>query len=75
MSAAVRPSADGQSLDVATPRTLFPLGTASGGAYPPTFKMDYDVSADGERFLVLQTTDAAATSAITVIANWQPRPR
>jgi hypothetical protein len=71
--AAVRPSADGASLDVEAPRILFQTRMAGGGTYPANFKIDYDVSGDGQRFLMLVTTDDAAMASITVIANWQPK--
>jgi hypothetical protein len=46
---------------------------AGGGTYPANFKIDYDVSGDGQRFLMLVTTDEAAMASITVVANWQPK--
>jgi len=69
MSAALRPSADGLSFDVEPPRALFQGRLAEAGAYPPNFKMDYDVSPVGDRFLMLQTIEKAA-APITVVANW-----
>jgi serine/threonine protein kinase/Tol biopolymer transport system component len=34
------------------------------------FRMNYDVSADGQRFLVSTPTEGAGTSPITVVLNW-----
>lgn len=73
MSAAVRPSADGTSLDVDPARLLFQGRLSARGVYPPSYKIDYDVSPAGDRFLILQTTDSSEGAAITVVANWQPQ--
>jgi len=37
------------------------------------FRHQYMVSSDGQRFLVATVTEGA-TSPITVILNWKPRP-
>jgi Tol biopolymer transport system component len=73
MSAAVRPSAAGSVLDVEPARQLFQSRLQNRGLYPPNFKIDYDVSRGGERFLMLQATEKAEAAAITVVANWRPK--
>jgi hypothetical protein len=45
----------------------------AGGSAGPDFKIDYDVAGDGERFLMLQGSDATDALAITVVANWHPQ--
>jgi hypothetical protein len=55
-----------------TPKALFPASISGGGAV--TIQHRYDVTADGQRFLI-NTVAAAATpessSPITVVLNWQ----
>ena len=48
------------------PKALF--STSMVGARNLTF--NYDVSADGQRFVVVQQADAGETPTITVIENW-----
>ena len=43
------------------------------GLYPPNYKIDYDVSPDGDRVLMLQATEKAEAAAISVVANWRPK--
>jgi len=45
-----------------------------GGALQGTFRQQYDVSSDGQRFLINTITEEAA-SPITVILNWKPRAK
>jgi hypothetical protein len=73
MSAAVRPSADGATLDVEAARQLFRSRLQDRGLYPPNYKIDYDVSPAGDRFLMLQATEKAEAGAISVVANWRPK--
>lgn len=71
MAAPVKLSPDGQSLEVGTPVTLFPVRIA-GGPLPGNAKQQYVVSSDGQRFLVNLAAEEAA-SPITVILNWKPK--
>ena len=52
-------SADGGVLRFGTPAPLF------------TIRGNYDVSADGQRFLVLTPVDEREASPMTVVSNWQ----
>jgi hypothetical protein len=45
-----------------------------GGAVQGTFLQQYDVSPDGQRFLMNTITEEAA-SPITVILNWNPEAK
>ena len=52
-----------------TPRLLFDGGFLTGVGRVPV----YDVTADGQRFLMVQnapSTDGAAPATITVVQNW-----
>jgi Tol biopolymer transport system component len=59
----------GATLQAGVPRTLFRAPVFSGGA---TVSNHYwDVSPDGQRFLVNTTTANDASSMLTVVLNWQ----
>jgi eukaryotic-like serine/threonine-protein kinase len=73
MAAPVKLSPDGQSLETGTPAALFPVRIA-GGPLPGSFKQQYAVSSDGQRFLVNLAADEGVSSPITLILNWKPRP-
>jgi hypothetical protein len=64
-AAGVRTSAT--SIETDTPRELFPVSAPGPLGYP------YDVTADGQRFLVLDAAGTAQGSAapLTVVTNWQ----
>jgi hypothetical protein len=73
MSAPVKLSPEGQSLETATSLALFSVRIA-GGPLPGVNKQQYAVSPDGQRFLVNMPPDDAATSSpITLIMNWKPK--
>jgi Tol biopolymer transport system component len=61
-------SPDGRSLTVGTPAVLFRAAPFSG--FTPNARIEYAVSADGERFLVNRATEGSTTTPITVVANW-----
>jgi Tol biopolymer transport system component/predicted Ser/Thr protein kinase len=65
MAAGVQTSAT--SVETDTPRELFPVSTPGPLGYP------YDVTADGQRFLVLEAVGATQGTAapLTVVTNWQ----
>lgn len=62
MAAGVRETASGLAID--TPRELFTT-TARPNPTPP-----YDVTADGQRFLVREPAAGASDNPLTVIVNW-----
>lgn len=64
-AAGIRASAG--RVDIETPRALFPVLLFPGPAYV------YDVTPDGQRFVVVSPpgADAQGTSAINVISDWQ----
>jgi eukaryotic-like serine/threonine-protein kinase len=70
MAVPVRTSADDQALELGAAVRLFRVpivfgGSATGGAV----RQQYEVSPDGERFLVNVAADEAATP-ITIVQNW-----
>jgi len=60
----------GQAIDVGRPEALF--ATRVGGAVQARNRQQYDVSEDGQRFL-MNVTSQESVSTITVILNWRPR--
>jgi hypothetical protein len=57
----------GDRVDAATPQSLFdfaPLATFAG-------TLDYQPTADGQRFLALVPASDEAPAPITVVLNWQ----
>ena len=65
-------SARSNALDVGTPSALFQTRVAGGSLIPAPNKQQYDVSRDGQRFLVNTSTgDFTSNTAITVILNWK----
>jgi eukaryotic-like serine/threonine-protein kinase len=63
MAAGIRTTAT--SVEPDTPRELFPISV------PVNIPSPYDVTADGQRFLVEELTSAGRTSPLTVLVNWQ----
>ena len=70
MSVPIRYSPDGREIRPETPVSLF--ATRVGGAVHSNDRQQYVVSADGKRFLMNTLTEAS--SPITLILNWKPRP-
>jgi Tol biopolymer transport system component/predicted Ser/Thr protein kinase len=66
VSVDIRPSADG--IQAGTPRRLFSSSTALAGGYT---RVSYDVTPDGQRFLVQEPTRLQA-SPLNVFVNWLP---
>ena len=58
----------GDGFAAAAPVPLFPLRTGNTGL---TYPAEYDVSADGERFVVCQVPEHAPATAITIITDWE----
>jgi eukaryotic-like serine/threonine-protein kinase len=64
MAVGVRSSAT--SVEADTPRELFPVSLPANVGFP------YDVTSDGQRFLVLEATGGALGSApLNIVLNWQ----
>ncbi len=66
---AVRVSGDGPAFQSWTPHVLF-------NATPPhlrTPNFEYDVSADGERFLMIEPLVAPEYQPLTLVSNWRSR--
>lgn len=61
---AVSVNGQGQEFVVNTERALFTMHGPASGRYP------YDVSLDGQRFLVNTVVEAAIPSPITLVVNW-----
>ncbi|MBI1955862.1 MAG: PD40 domain-containing protein, partial [Acidobacteria bacterium] len=59
-----------ESLEIGTPQALFETRTAGGASALPTSLAQYDVSSDGQRFLMNVGPEAASTIPITVVLNW-----
>jgi Tol biopolymer transport system component len=70
MAVPIRPSADGRSIEAATPVALF--ATRVGGAIRGTYLQQYVVSPKGDRFLMNTVTSEASVAPVTVILNWRP---
>jgi hypothetical protein len=58
----------GDRLDLAAPKVLFALPAHYVSGY------SYDVSADGQRFLVLAPYRRQAREPLTVVVNWPALP-
>jgi len=71
MAAPVQLDPARQSVDVGTVVALFSTRVV-GGALPGARKHQYDVSADGQRFLINTAIEESAPSPITLILNWKP---
>ena len=54
----------GANFEVGTVRPLFKMSPAGAGIYK------YDVSADGQRFLINMRTLETAPAPVTVVLNW-----
>ena len=63
MSVSVDPG--GASLKLSLPKPLFPTRLQFDSSF-----RQYDVSADGKRFLLAQPLEESASVPITVIVNW-----
>jgi Tol biopolymer transport system component len=60
-------------IEPGTPVSLFDAHTVGGPYSPFGFRQQYDVSPDGQRFLVNSITKEV-TSPVTVILNFKPKP-
>jgi Tol biopolymer transport system component len=73
MAAPVSP--EGDTLRPGVPSALFQTRIAGGPLTPAPNRQQYDVSRDGQRFIINTSTEEASTAAITVILNWKPPGR
>ena len=71
MAAPISLASNGQAVEAGVPVPLF--ATRVGGAVQGFNRQQYMVSPDGQRFL-MNTVTEEATSPITVILNWKPKP-
>ena len=65
-------NSDGASFEVGGVRTLFavrPRPMVTLGDYP------YDVSVDGQRFLVNTVVEETTSTPITLVVNWRAGPK
>jgi Tol biopolymer transport system component len=60
-----------KKLEVGTPQALFRTSLGIMGSTRPDLRQQYDVSADGKRFILLETVQTKAPPPITVFSNWQ----
>ena len=67
MAAAV--SGQGSGFDVGAVRPLFQTRARAGVRFG-FVNYSYDVSADGQRFLVNTMPDESASTPVTVVVNW-----
>jgi serine/threonine protein kinase/Tol biopolymer transport system component len=70
MAVPVRASAD--SFEVGETMPLFAVRIPNGAVQPGGLGRQYEVSVDGQRFLVVTLVDDAAPSSITLIQHWRP---
>ena len=75
MLMAVDVNTTGTNLQLGVPKALFraPVQGGTGGATATAWR--WDISPDGQRFLVNTALDNNATSPITVLLNWQSAVR
>lgn len=67
---AVSIESKGTSLQFSNPTPLFETRLPNGFAAVTGFRQQYDVTADGQRFLMNTTPRQAAEVPITVVLNW-----
>jgi len=72
MAVPIRLASNTQTIEAGSPIPLF--ATRVGGALSFPFNQQYDVSSDGQRFLMNTVTDEEAAAPITVILNWKAKP-
>jgi len=60
---AVSVTMDGDRVEVGSPKKLFPMR-------PVVPRYFYDVSPDGQRFLVNTADEPAASTPLTLVVNW-----
>ena len=64
---AVPIASTGSTFESGAPQALFETHTPSAS---PGYRINYDVTADGQRFLVNTALSAGASTSVTVVLNW-----
>jgi Tol biopolymer transport system component len=64
----VVPTTIGPAFEAGTPAALFEINVRDLGA--PSFPKRYDVTPDGQRFVVQELTGRISPSSLTVVVNW-----
>ncbi len=64
-------NASGGTVQLGIPKALFRASVLGGSGGAPTTAWRWDLSKDGQRFLINTSLEDAATSPITVLLNWQ----
>lgn len=72
MAVPIRPTADGKGLEVGAPQPLFTAPVAEPVPLQSGYVLAYDVSPDGQRFLVNTVTEEPSLAPITLVLNWKP---
>jgi Tol biopolymer transport system component len=72
MAVPIRASADGTRLELGVATPLFLTQILGGAIQTGGLGPQYDVSSDGQRFLVVTLVEDAVSTPITLIQNWQP---
>jgi len=70
MSVTLRESSDGRTLAPNPPQRLFRPAIVGGGSIIIGATQQYDVSADGHRFLINMSLSEASASPISIVLNW-----
>ena len=60
-----------KKLEVKPPEPLFETSTFIGNNVTRAWRQQYDVSADGKRFLLLNIVQAQTPPPVTIFSNWQ----
>ena len=72
MTVSIRTTRTDSPVELGTPQALFP--TNVGTTAPNTNRQQYVVSPDGESFVMNSVPEPSATSPLSVVVNWKPRP-
>ena len=72
MTVSIRATRTDSPVELGTPQALFP--TNVGTTAPNTNRQQYVVSPDGESFVMNSVPEPSATSPLSVVVNWKPRP-
>ena len=72
MTVTIRATRIDSPVELGTPQALFP--TNVGTTAPNTNRQQYVVSSDGESFVMNSVPEPTATSPLSVVVNWKPRP-
>jgi serine/threonine protein kinase len=68
---AVSVTTAGETFQPGVPKALFHAAVLGGTGGGPTTSWRWDISPDGQRFLINTTLDEATSSPVTVLLNWQ----